>query len=51
MGRGKAMKMFRVYFNDGNQRLFEAENIAMVINFVVYELNESAEDIYKVEEI
>lgn len=45
------MKTFRVYFQDGNQRLFEADNIVSVINFVVYELDESAENIIKVEEV
>lgn len=45
------MKTFRVYFQDGNQRLFEAENIVSVINFVVYELDENAENVVKVEEI
>ena len=45
------MKTFRVYFQDGNQRLFEADNIVSVINFVVYELDENAENIIKVEEV
>ena len=45
------MKTFRVYFQDGNQKLFEADNIVSVINFVVYELDENAENIIKVEEV
>ena len=45
------MKTFRVYFQDGNRRLFEADNIVSVINFVVYELDENAENIIKVEEV
>lgn len=45
------MKTFRVYFQDGNQRLFEGENIVTVLNFVVYRLEEDAETIVKIEEI
>lgn len=45
------MKTFRVYFIDGNQKLFEAENIVAVINYVVYALGFSATEIIKVEEV
>ena len=45
------MKTFRVYFTDGNQKMFEAGYIIDVLNYVVYELKFNASDIIKVEEV
>ena len=42
---------FRVYFRDGNQKLFEAENMYAVINHLYFELNYNASDIVKIEEV
>lgn len=42
---------FKVYFRDGNQRIFSAENIYQVVNHVCFVLNYDAEDIIKVEEV
>lgn len=44
-------KTFKVYFNDGNQKLIEAPNIYVAVQYVCFELNFSAGDIYKIEEI
>lgn len=43
--------LYRIYFRDSNQKLFEGENIVSVVNHVVYELNYLAEDIVKIEEV
>lgn len=42
---------FRVYFRDGNQRLYQAENIVDVVLYVVERGDYSADDIIKVEEV
>lgn len=44
-------KTFRIYFKDGNQKLIEAPNIYIAVQYVCFELNFSAGDIYKIEEI
>lgn len=43
------MSTFRVYFNGGNQKLYEADNIVSVINHLVYELGYSVCQIIRVE--
>ena len=47
--------LYRVYFRDGNQRLFEGEDIISVMNYLVYELVHglayTASDIVKIEEV
>lgn len=49
------MKTFRVYFKDGNQKLFEAENIVDLMDYIVDTLiftgHYEEDDIYKVEEV
>ena len=45
------MKTFRVYFTDGNQRMFKARYIINALNYVVYELKFNASDIIRVEEV
>lgn len=45
------MRTFRVYFINGNQRLFESENIVCVINHLVYKLSYHASAIVKIEEV
>ena len=47
----KARKTFRVYFTDGNQRLYEAENLYSLVAYIYFELNYSEGDVYKVEEV
>ena len=42
---------YRVYFRDGNQKLFEAENMYVVINYICFDLNYNASDIIKIEEV
>lgn len=45
------MKTFRVYFVDGNQKLFDARDIVAVISHVVYVVGYNACDIIKIEEV
>lgn len=46
------MKLFRVYYSDGNQQVFEGLNIATVIDCIVYGLKQyRASEITKVEQI
>ena len=43
---------FKFYFKDGNQKLFEAENMYDALSHVLFvEKRYTAEDIYKVEEV
>ena len=43
---------FRFYFKDGNQQLFEAENMYDAISHVLFnERRYNASDIYKIEEV
>ena len=41
---------YRVCFNDGNKRVYEAENIVSALNYVVYEEGYNASEIWKIEE-
>ena len=45
------MRTYRVYFSDGNQRLYEAKNIVEVLNYVVYVSEYLAGQIVKIEEV
>jgi len=45
------MITFRVYFKDGNQKLFEAKNLYELISYICFETRASALDIYKIEEV
>ncbi len=48
------MKTFRVYFSDGNQKLFEAPHIGAIVRKIAdcYEVGAyGVTDIYKIEEI
>lgn len=45
------MRTFRVYTNDGNQRLFEAHDIMAVCEYVVTRLDYDPADITKIEEV
>ena len=45
------MKTFRVHFTDSNQRLYEAENMAAILNYLLYLEDYSANDIWKIEEV
>lgn len=43
---------FKVYFKDGNQQIFEAENMYDVLSHVLFVENQyNATDIWKIEEI
>lgn len=44
-------RTYRVYFSDGNQRLYEAENIVACMNYVVYVSEYLAGQILKIEEV
>lgn len=44
-------KTFRFYFTGGNRKLIEAPNIYEALSYVCFELDCSAEDIYKIEEV
>ena len=44
-------KTFRFYFDDGNQKLIEADNIYDALSYVLFVQNLSAESIYKIEEV
>ncbi len=43
------MKIFRVYFKDGNQKLFEAEALVDLFDYLIR--HEEANNIYKIEEV
>ena len=43
------MRTFRVYFRDGNQRLFEAKFMIDVLNYCLCDLNYDDCDIVKIE--
>ena len=42
--------IYRVYFRDGNQKLFEAKNIYLLMMHVIYVLEYKPTDVVKVEE-
>lgn len=44
-------KTFRIYYNDGNRKLFDGENIYDVLSYVLFEQGDLASDIYKIEEV
>ena len=44
------MKTYRVYFSDGNQRLYEARDILEVVKYVAY-TSEYLSQIVKIEEV
>lgn len=44
-------KTFRIYFNDGNQKLVEAAEIYSALYYIVFELGFSAYSVYKIEEV
>lgn len=44
-------KTFRFYFNDGNQKLIEADNIYDALSYVLFVQDLPAEGIYKIEEV
>ena len=41
--------VYRVFFNDGNIKLYETENWSMLINFLLFDRNYRSNDIYKIE--
>ena len=43
-------KTFRICYNDGNKKLFEADNIYDALSFVLFERGDNASDIWKIEE-
>lgn len=43
------MKTFRIYFSDGNQKLFEAEDLIAIFDYLIR--HEDTENIYKIEEV
>jgi hypothetical protein len=45
------IKIFHIYFKDGNKKLLEAENMYTVIAYLVFDQNYSPDDIYKIEEL
>ena len=47
------MRTFRVYFNDGNQKLFEANDVGAVCRHISDDLTAkySVSDIIKIEEV
>lgn len=48
------MKTFRVYFSDGNQKLYEAKNILVVMQVISLSTMKgsySVDDVTKVEEV
>lgn len=42
---------YRVYFKDGNQRIFEADGLFDLISYICYELWYQQDDVYKIEEV
>ena len=44
-------KIFRVYFSDGNQRLYEAKNIFEALNYVVQVSEYMVGQILRIEEV
>ena len=42
---------YKVYFKDGNQKLFEADGIFDLICYLCYKMNYTQKDFYKVEEV
>ena len=46
-----ARKTFRICYNDGNKKLFEADNIYDALSFVLFERGDNASDIWKIEEV
>lgn len=45
------MKTFRIYFKDGNQKLYEAADILDMLQYILqYEVRDPAE-IWKIEEV
>ena len=46
-------KTYRVYYRDGNQRLYEAPNIGALVRHLADDLTDkySITDIYKIEEV
>jgi len=45
------MKTFRVYLADGNQKLYQTDNIFNLIQYLCWYINIDAEDIKKIEEV
>lgn len=47
------MRTFRVYFNDGNQKLFEAPHIGALVRHIADDAASKygVTDIYKIEEV
>ena len=43
-------KTFRVYYVDGNQKLFEADNMLSLVAYLFYDCHEAGDSIYKIEE-
>jgi hypothetical protein len=48
---GIDMKTFRVYLADGNQKLYQTDNIFNLIQYLCWYINIDAEDIKKIEEV
>ena len=45
------MKTFRIYFKDGNQKLYEASDMLDMLQYILrYEVQDSSE-IWKIEEV
>lgn len=42
---------YRVYFRDGNQKLFCAKGMYELISYLCFELKYEQDDFYKIEEI
>lgn len=45
------MRIFKVYFRDGNQRLYSAKNIQNILDYITVGLDYSVNDITKIEEV
>ena len=44
-------KTFRICYNDGNKKWFEADNIYDALSFALFERGNNASDIWKIEEV
>ena len=43
-------KTFRVFYVDGNQKLFEADNMLALVTYLFYDCHETGDSIYAIEE-
>ena len=43
---------YRIYYKDGNQQMFEGDNIYDVLSYILFDRKQyNATDIYKIEEV